>query len=187
VHFPESAASEAERSKFESDVAFIGGCDNDRAPIFLALLKAIPKLNLALYGGQWNRWPSLRRYWRGFATGREFRLAVSGAKIAVNLVRRANRDDHVMRSFELPACGAFMLAERTAMHDKLLPPEANVDYFGSTDELIGKVRYHLAQQRQANSPRLGLSEVLQGHTYTRRLIEFLSLATGSKQIVSHRQ
>jgi spore maturation protein CgeB len=73
-------------------------------------------IDLALYEGFWDRSASLRRYWRGFALGGDFRMALGGTKVAGNLVRRANLDGHVIRSFEIPACGAFMLAERTAEH-----------------------------------------------------------------------
>ena len=182
VHFAESAATEAERRKFDSDVAFIGGCDKERAPIFSALVKALPNLKLALYGGHWNRWRSLRPYWRGFATGRDFRLAVSGAKIALNLVRRANRDDHVMRSFELPACGGFVLSERTVMHEKLLPPGSHVEYFSTTDELITKVQRRLTTLRFPGSCVPGTPNELQRHTYGERLRELLSLASESGSV-----
>ena len=45
--------------------------------------------------------------------GATFAWRSAAQRLAVNLVRAQNRDDHVMRSFEGPACGAFMLNERT--------------------------------------------------------------------------
>jgi spore maturation protein CgeB len=176
VHFVEHPATESERRRFDSDVVFIGGGDQDRAPIFSALLNALPHLNLALYGGHWNRWRDLRPYWRGFATGRDFRLAVSGAKIALNLVRRANRDDHVMRTFELPACGAFVLTERTLAHETLLPRGPYLDYFKTNDELISKVNRRLSTHRSLGSPRPELCKELLRHTYGERLRTILDLA-----------
>ncbi len=140
VHFPEAPANDDEARRFESDVTFIGGGDDDRAPYFETLVRAIPELRLHLHGGYWNRYPKLRPYWRGNATGRDFRLAVSGAKISVNLVRRANRDDHVMRTFEIPACGGFMLTEDP-------PPTTN--YFPKTTKRRFSARPMNSSRRSA--------------------------------------
>src|SRR5262249_45708263 len=116
VHFPEKPVTAEEKARFTSDVTFLGGCDRDRIPFFETLIRALPNINLHLYGGYWDRHATLCRNYRGFAIGRDYRLALGGTKIAINLVRRANRDGHVMRTFEIPACGAFMLADRTEEH-----------------------------------------------------------------------
>ncbi len=143
VHFPESAGSTEERKRFSSDIVFIGGCDRDRLPYITAMLKAMPDLRLHLYGGFWNRYPALRKYYRGFALGREFRLAVGGAKIVFNLIRRANRDDHVMRTFEIPACGGFMLTDKTDAQCSFLAEDKEASYFSSGEEMVDKIRYYL--------------------------------------------
>src|SRR5271170_5874994 len=100
VHFPDPPRTAQESRSFGADVALVGEGDADRLPFFTSMVKAMPSLNLALYGGLWNLRSGTRRYSRGGVRGREFRMALGGAKIAVNLVRRENRDDHVMRTFE---------------------------------------------------------------------------------------
>ncbi len=178
VHFSEVPSTPAERARFGADVAFVGGCDGDRVPYFAALDRAMPDLKLALYGGYWNRDPWLRRHWRGFVFGRDFRLAVCGAKMNVNLVRRANRDGHVMRSFELPACGAFVLAERTAEHQELFAEDREVAYFGSPDELARKIEYYLSRgdERAAIAERGRRLVTGGGHTYKDRLLAIIDKA-----------
>ena len=175
VHFPEAPANDDEARRFESDVTFIGGGDVDRAPYFETLVRAIPELRLHLHGGYWNRYPKLRPYWRGNATGRDFRLAVGGAKIAVNLVRRANRDDHVMRTFEIPACGGFMLTERTATHDELFSEDKEAAFFNSPDEFVAKVRSYLGRDEdRVRIAAAGHRKITQGrHTYGDRLAEII--------------
>ena len=80
VHFPERAATETERCKFQSDVAFIGGCDNDRAPIFLALAKGDPGVEPGPIRGTMEPLAKPCAPIGGDSlTGRDFRLAVSGA------------------------------------------------------------------------------------------------------------
>jgi spore maturation protein CgeB len=178
VHFPEELSSTEEKDRFGSDVVFIGGGDRDRFPYLNALLQAIPNLKLQLYGGYWNRDPVLVRYHRGFAYGREFRMALSGAKIALNLVRRANRDGHVMRTFEIPACGAFMLAERTAEHLEFFEEDNDVAYFGSAKEMVDKVRYYLAHESDRRRiAEAGYRKVVNGgHTYKDRLVQIVAAA-----------
>lgn len=180
LHFPELGASDEERGRFKSDVAFIGGCDSDRAPLFAALALAMPELDLALYGGFWNRWPALRGYWRGFAIGRDFRLALGGTKIAINVVRKANRDDHVMRTFEIPACGAFMLTERTREHLELFGEGDSAAYFASPEELASQIEYYLAhdQEREAIARRGRAKVTSEAHSYMDRVLSLLG-AVGS--------
>jgi hypothetical protein len=182
VHFPEAPANDDEARRFESDVTFIGGGDDDRAPYFETIVRAIPELRMHLYGGYWNRYPKLRPYWRGNATGRDFRLAVGGAKIAVNLVRRANRDDHVMRTFEIPACGGFMLTERSATHDELFSEDKEAVFFNSPDEFVAKVRSYLGRDEdRVRIAAAGHRKITQGrHTYGDRLAEIIEAVRSVK-------
>jgi spore maturation protein CgeB len=188
-HFPEHASTIEEHRQFDSAVAFVGGCDGDRVLFFCQLLAEMPTLDLALYGSYWNRCLSLRRHWRGFAVGRDFRLALGGAKIAINLVRRANRDGHVMRSFEIPACGAFMLAERTHEHDTLFADGINAAFFSSVTDACHQIQHYLANpQERARITQAGLALVsAKGqHDYTSRLITILDTAKSFPLVSSHR-
>ncbi len=178
LHFPERPVTEEEHRRFDCDAMFIGGADADRAPYFERLIRALPDLRLNLYGGYWDRFPALRRYWRGEAIGRDFRLAVGGSKICLNLVRRANRDDHVMRTFELPACGGFMLAERTPTHQELFAEDREAAFFSSPDEMAAKVREWLGREAaRCALAETGNRKITGGrNTYEDRLREILIAA-----------
>jgi spore maturation protein CgeB len=182
VHFPQAPATALERDRFACDVMFVGGCDAHRAPYFEALIGANPELRLHLYGGYWDRYTKLRPYWRGSAAGRDFRLAIGGAKIAVNLVRRANRDDHVMRTFEIPACGGFMLTERSTAHDELFSEDNEAAFFNSPDEFVAKVRSYLGRDEdRVRIAAAGHRKITQGrHTYGDRLAEIIQAARSVK-------
>ncbi len=177
IHFPESTQSSEERKRYSSDLVFIGGCDGDRLPYIAAMLKAIPDLRLHLYGGFWNRHSALRKYYRGFALGREFRLAVAGAKIVFNLIRRKNRDDHVMRTYEIPACGGFMLTDRTDEQCSLLAEDKEASYFTSTEEMVDKIRYYLAHDSERRRiAEAGHRRITSGgNTYADRLKTIIGL------------
>jgi spore maturation protein CgeB len=178
VHFPETPATDEERERFACDVMFVGGCDAHRVAYFGALVRAMPDVKLRLYGAYWERVRSLRPYAQGFAVARDYRLAVGGAKIAVNLVRRANRDDHVMRTFEIPACGGFMLTERSSTHEELFRDEQEAGFFGSPDELVAKVRNYLARDEdRVRIAAAGHRKITLGHhTYGDRLAEIIEAA-----------
>jgi spore maturation protein CgeB len=176
IHFPEPPATPEEHRRFDCDAMFIGGGDADRAPWFATLVRALPELRLNLYGGYWNRFPALRRYWRGTAVGRDFRLAVSGAKICLNLVRRANRDDHVMRTFELPACGGFMMTERTPAHQEIFAEDREAVFFSSPDEMAAKVRQWLGRDADRRAlAAAGHRKITEGrNTYADRFDEIIT-------------
>lgn len=177
AHFPEAAATPDEARRFASDVALIGGADRDRLRDLEPLL-AMGDVSLALYGGYWTRDPRFRPYARGFAMGRDYRLALGGARIALCLVRRANRDQHSMRSFEIPACGAFMLAERTDEHLAVFREGQDAAFFSTPEELREKIRYYLAHEDERRRiARAGYMRVTTGgHTYRDRLHEMLRAA-----------
>jgi spore maturation protein CgeB len=188
VHFYEPPVLPDEQKRFSADVAFAGEADADRLPFFRALLRAIPNLNLALYGGLWNQDGQLRRYFRGAVRGRDFRMAHGGAKIVVNLVRRENRDDHVMRTFEAPACGAFMLHERTESHLDIYKEGRDAAFFESSDELIDKVRYYLLHEHERERIRqAGYSRTISGgHSYRNRLEQILQAASPHPESITVR-
>jgi spore maturation protein CgeB len=184
VHFPEAAVTAEERERFACDVMFIGGCDAHRTAYFEALIRAVPEVKLRLYGMYWERVRALRQYARGFAVGRDYRLAVGGAKIAANLVRHANRDDHVMRTFEIPACGGFMLTERSATHDELFSDNAGAVLFDSPDDFAAKVRSYLGRDEdRAVIAAAGYRRITQGrNSYRDRLAEIVEAARRVREL-----
>jgi hypothetical protein len=175
-------ADAGESNRLKADVLFVGGADSDRAPFIAALADA--GFALALYGGGWERFPKTAPYRRAYADPQTLRQATATAKIALCLVRRANRDGHVMRSFEIPAIGACMLVEDTEEHREIFGPDGEtVVYFRSIPEMIDKSRWLL--DRPAERQRLAAaahSRILAGcHTYQDRLAAMLGLHTNNHE------
>jgi spore maturation protein CgeB len=179
LHFPEAPATAEEAEHFRSDVVFVGGADRDRVPYFEALLDDVPGLCLHLYGGYWDRYPRLRHCYRGVALGRDYRLALACTKVALCLVRRSNRDGHVMRTFELPACRTFMLAERTEEHLDLFEDGKEAGYFGTPEELVEKTRSYLSDDAERTRIAEAAFRKVRGgkHTYQDRLSSMLAIAS----------
>jgi hypothetical protein len=140
---------EAERAEYFSQVIFAGGADADRVPYIDALYRT--GLKVGLYGSYWERFPETRHLTRGQIGPVELRKAIAGSQIAICLVRRANRDGHSMRTFEVPAVGAAMLVEDTQEHRDIFGDEgAAVLYFRTPDEMVDKSG-RLVEDRQERS------------------------------------
>lgn len=153
-----------------SDVLFVGTCDEDRLPFFRALRSS--DVRLRVYGRYYDRWPETRGVSDGQADAATLRAATCSAKVNLCLVRHGNHDGHVMRTFEMAACGACMLVEGTDEHRALLGPDGEcVRYFHTPDEMSDRLRELLrddAQRRELGSRVL--ERIAQGrHTYVDRV------------------
>ena len=138
VHFVEPPPPGL-REHYVCDVFFYGGADNDRRPYINALIDA--GVNVQLYGGYWNRRRKTRPFYRGMANAQDLRYGSSAAKLTLCLVRRSNRDGHVMRTFEVPAMGAALLMEDTMDHRALFgDDDYAVSYFSTPETLVKKTK-----------------------------------------------
>lgn len=157
------------------DIVFVGGADSDRIPFMTALVQA--NFSLRLYGGYWERFPAIVRNAGGIIPPPEVQRVTTSARIALCLVRRANRDGHVMRSFEIPAMGGCMLAESTVEHRELFGEEGQaVLYFQDIPELIRKARWLLDHPEERQRLRAAVHRRITsgGHTYSDRLRSMLA-------------
>jgi spore maturation protein CgeB len=147
IHRP-VALTPAEAGKYGCDVAFVGQRMEDRAMSLAALVRSCgSRLHLGLYGRGWKAGRIGRLLGpldRGWVSGLEYAKAVRGAKICLAFLNHEVGDTYTTRSFEIPACGSFMLAERTALHQEFFTEGAEAEYFGSNEELIEKVGWYLA-------------------------------------------
>lgn len=174
VFFTETLTLE-ERKRLGAEVFFAGGADWDRLPYISALIKS--GFQVALYGDYWNRFKETRNHVRGYADPETLRKAIQASKVALCLVRRANRDGNSMRTFEIPAIGTCMLTEDTEEHREIFGEEGKaVVYFKTVDEMIEKLRWllnHDAERRRLAETAHQL--IVKGkHTYKDRLIAMLN-------------
>lgn len=170
VHRPQAPATDQERHAYDVDLLLAGGADRDRVAFLAPVLDA--GFRVALHGGYWHRHAATRPYARGFLDVDGLRKATSAARVSLGLVRRANRDGHSMRTYEVPAMGGCLLAERTSDHERLFGREGEaVLYFQTPAEVIEHVRRLLAhpddRDRLAQAARIRIEGGR--HTYADRL------------------
>jgi spore maturation protein CgeB len=161
------------------DIAFAGASDPDRLPFLEALAQVGEGLSVRMYIGTRRVHPALRSVAWPYVRGLDYSAAMVSATVCPCLVRRANRDGHVMRSIELPAMGAFMLAERTSEHQEIFEEGVHCDYWGSREELVEKARWYSRNPGAARSiARRGYDRVaLGGFTYSDRALEIVTMTS----------
>lgn len=114
--------TEADHTRWDSDVVFVGTWMPERGPLMAELMRlGVP---LSIYGGRWQKakeWPLLQAAWKGPATATDddYAKAIQCAKISLGLLSKGNRDLQTQRTFEVPALGTLLCAERTIEHRRL--------------------------------------------------------------------
>jgi hypothetical protein len=180
VHFVDPPESEEETTRYRSDVMLAGGADRDRVGVVAALARA--GLDVAVYGGYWDRFSETAGLARGWLDAAGLRRATGAAKVALGLVRRANRDGHAMRSFEVPAMGGCLLAEATADHRELFGADGEaVVYFATPEEAAARAVRLVADEplRRRLARHAHAIVTAGGHTYQDRLRTLLERALGT--------
>jgi spore maturation protein CgeB len=96
--------------------------------------------------------------------GETYRVALCAAKIACCFLSKWNRDQYTRRVFEIPACGVFLLCERTPVMQELYVEGMEAEFFSSPDEFIDKVKFYLSHDDlRAKIAQSGHQKVLSGH------------------------
>jgi hypothetical protein len=168
--------------EFESDVVFVGTWEAERCQLLEQLVQRVPA-RYAIWGSFWSkagRRSPLRPYILDRAALEDDQCrALGGAKIALAFLRKVNRDDYTQRTFEIPACGGLLLAERTARHASYYREGIEAEFFdpNNPEELITKVRDLLADSPRREAMRQAGRQALlrQPHTYRDRLERLLQI------------
>jgi spore maturation protein CgeB len=170
--------SSQEKQKYNSDIVFIGNWDDERE----RWLKGLKDFDLAIWGeGYWGKRcqdKELRLKWQRRAMYEQDMLRVlAGAKISLNILRKQNKGNYNMRTFEAPACGAFVLAERSHEAVEFFADNKEAAYFSTPEELKEKARYYLNHEDE----RLWIAKagyercICSGYSYFERAKKILSI------------
>jgi len=172
--------SEEDRRRYDCDVVFVGHYEPDgRDGYIRALIEA--GLRVRVFGGEyWNRWApaDLRRVLGTVRPvyGDEYAKALCGAKMALGLLSRLNRDTYTIRHFEIPACGALLLSERTADLERMFRDGEEAVFFSGVEELVHRAKWLAGPESPADRIRvLGLKRVWEdGHDVLSRMRQLVS-------------
>ena len=159
------------RARLGGEVGFVGWPEAERAASMTHLARHGVAVRI---WGPWRRTrrshPNLRIEGRPVWSD-DYASALSAFRINLCFLRKRNRDRVTTRSVEIPACGGFMLAERTDEHLALFEEDREAVYFSTDAELLDKVRWYLSHEAaRARIAGAGRRRCLRsGYNYERRL------------------
>lgn len=148
-------------------VGFLGGWEPRRERMLHAVAEA--GVEVKIWGGAWDflhdgRWTLRRRLVLGQLAGDDplrihrdpivaaahqggevyaddYARALTGARIGLGFLRKVCEDQHTTRTFEIPACGSMLIADRTDEHLEFFEEGKEAEFFASQEELVDKVRF----------------------------------------------
>jgi hypothetical protein len=165
--------------KRQYDIGFIGASRPDRCTLPKQFAENAPSKGV-IFGPRWHR-----RYPLGVrgvalkraATGPAYTVAANSFKIGLILLNSENRDQHTNRTFEAPASGQLVLAQRTDEHSEVFEDGVSGILFDRLEEAWEQL-HELRRNpgRMAKVAEAGFELVSRGHhTYRDR----------AEQVVKH--
>jgi len=178
-------------------VGFLGGWEPRRERLLHVLAAA--EINLKIRGGYWEflrdgKWTLRRQIVLGQLAGNDefhfhrdetlahtwqggevyaddYARALAGAKIGLGLLRRVCPDQHTTRTFEIPACGSMLMADRTGEHQEFFEESKEAEFFDSAEELLDKVQFYCRNESaRATVAAAGYSRCIESnYSYVHRL------------------
>ena len=137
------------------DIGLYGHCENDRRIDDVSTLMQNLEASYCIRGSRWKEFGKLRP-WRTMETSEvqneDYVHFINRSKILLAFLSTLNADTYTRRCFEIPACGGFMLCQRTDDLLALFQEDKEAVFFGSASELVDKAKFYL--QSQASSERI---------------------------------
>jgi len=152
IHFPPPVpVPDSERNR---EVSFIGTPYDDRADTLARLSEAGLPVIISGNPRQWARALSPEAYAKIFRIGelyeKEYREAIWHSKVNLSFLTRSNQDEYTHKSFEIAACGGFLLAERSEGHRRKFVEDEEAVFFTGFDELRAKIERYLPDEVERN-------------------------------------
>lgn len=129
--------SDEERSAWASDAVFVGHWEPETESKISALRSA--GVRVTVWGKGWWRARTLadRARIKPISVA-DYPKAIFTARVALCFLSKWNRNSTAGRTFEIPAMGGLLLAERNAEHQALYVEGVEAEFFSTTEELISK-------------------------------------------------
>ena len=184
-------------ARWSCDVGFLGGWEPRRERLLHAVAAA--GVEVKIWGGYWDflrdgKWTLRRhiilrqlsggdcfRFHRdellarahqgGEVYGDDYARALTGSKISIGFLRKACPDQHTTRTFEIPACGSMLLADRTQEHQEFFEEGKEAEFFDSCEELLEKTKFYCSNESaRKRIAKGGYKRCIEGgYAYVRRL------------------
>ncbi|HEY0264924.1 MAG TPA: glycosyltransferase [Granulicella sp.] len=149
VHFPPPEGwSDQDRDR---GVSFIGTPYDNRAEFLTRLWKEF-HLPVSVSGGLVWKTALGPEATAGIYRGNgelfreEYREGIWRSQINLSFLTHSNQDEFAHKSFEIAACGGFLLAERSAGHMERFKEDEEAVFFSDIEECAAKIRRYLPDE-----------------------------------------
>jgi spore maturation protein CgeB len=149
LHFPPpNGWSDKDRNR---DVSFVGTPYEQRGQT-LTRLSDLNEFGVTISGNEpsWRRSLSAEAFTRLYREGelyqQQYREAIWRSKINLSFLTHSNEDEFAHKSFEIAACGGFLLAERSEGHLQRFREDEEAVFFSNFEEFAQKIRRYLPDE-----------------------------------------
>lgn len=175
AHFREVRFSDVPDSQ-RRDVVFVGRWEEKRSEWFELLARSGVRVHV--WGPRWqghtvDAGPIYEGEYADFAVQRQI---FGSARITLGLLSITHTGGHTTRTFEVPACGGFMLTDRTPGQAQYFKEGREMACFDSPEELCEKVLYYLRHDDEREAIREAGHQrcVSSGYDYEGRMRDVLN-------------
>lgn len=177
IHHPVEM-TELEQNHYGAMLTFVGRMEKKRSEWLEEIAKK--GYDVKVWGTNWNKL-SKDNFLHNVCTYegvymQNMAKVFGASKISLGFLTHLSNEQHTARTFEIPASGGFLLAERTVEHKELFIEGQEADFFSDTEELLAKIDFY--------SKRLDIVEIIRqkgyekvkklSATYKQRAIEILT-------------
>lgn len=137
--------TEGEEQRLGASVGFIGHWETATEALFVRLNDL--GLPLRVRGSSWRRakhkrMPEHSIEPRAIPT-EDYTKSIIATKVNLGINSEQSRNLSSGRTFEIPAAGGFLLAQRTSEHQRFFEEGKEAEFFSSAEELVAKARHFL--------------------------------------------
>lgn len=122
-------------------ISFGANADKERIAQIKTLInqdESIAK-DLFIFGSGWSKFKEINSK---EIKGAAYFKTIAKSKINLNFLRNQNKGAHNLRTFEIPACGGFMLHEYSEEAMEIFKPDIHAVYFKTMEDCIDKIKYY---------------------------------------------
>src|SRR6185437_10443996 len=141
--------SDRDHRRFDCDGSYIGTWSPKKEDLLAEVVRRRPDLNLRIWGEQWWKATTGKNVLQAAIGGREvvgaeFVKAICASSINLSIMSEkrigASKGDQVAsRTFSVPACGAFVIHDRTEEVLQLFKENQEIVCYSDVDELVAKI------------------------------------------------
>jgi glycosyltransferase involved in cell wall biosynthesis len=143
--------NDEELNRYRCDVVFVGTWSPKKEKLLAHLKRGLPNIRMMIWGLYWDKAasPELEACIVGDQIlGEDYSKVLQGASICLGILSEIRQgassgDLITSRTFNIPACGAFMLHERNQESVRYFKEDEEAAFFESADEMVEKVQFYL--------------------------------------------